>query len=79
MIITNWDLQKGKLVQSVFLFAGQMAVERALASYTQTYREAHMVSETDTGTLPWLLRGNDKLCQGLRAQGLCCGINNTNG
>lgn len=62
----------------MFPFAGQMAAERALASYTQTYRVAHMVSETDRGTPSRLLRGNGGLCQGLRAQGLCCGVNNTN-
>ena len=38
-----------------------------------------MVSETDTGTLQRLLRGNHSLCQGLRAQGLWCSTNNTNG
>ncbi len=38
-----------------------------------------MVSETDTSTLSRLLRGNDSLCQWLRSQGLCGGINNTNG
>lgn len=77
--ITIKNLQKGK-GQSFYLQARwKWKVERALASQIQTYREAHMVSETDTGTLQRLLRGNHSLCQGLRAQGLWCGINNTNG
>lgn len=62
----------------MFVLAGQMAAERVRTSYTQTYREAHMVSDTDTGTLSWLLTGIDSLCQGLRAQGLLQDINNTN-
>lgn len=51
----------------MFLFAGQMAVERVLASYTQTHREAHMASETDTGTPSRLLRGSDAKGRGHRA------------
>lgn len=78
LMIINSDLVHIKRGQTVFVLAGQMAVERALASYTQTYREAHMVSDADTGTLSRLLTGIDSLCHGLRAQGLWHDINNTN-
>lgn len=66
----------------MFLFVGQKtaerqrAAERALASYTQTQREAHMALQTGSGTLSGLM--NDSLCLELKSQDLCRAINGAN-
>ena len=51
----------------MFVFAGQMAAVRKLASHTQTHREAHMVSATATGILPRLL--SDRFVPGAEGTG----------